>query len=283
MADEKKIIFSMMGVSKTIPPQRKIIKDIYLSFFYGAKIGVIGLNGSGKSTLLKIIAGLDPNYEGKVIWSKEHSIGYLPQEPQLDDTKTVKEVGQEGVQQVMDLLKEYEEVNMKFAEPMSDDEMDKLMTRQGELTELIEHHGGWEIDQKLERAMDALRCPEPDAPVKNLSGGERRRVALCRLLLQEPDILLLDEPFSALDYQTRLNVCEDVATIIRSEKKTALLITHDISEAISLADRVLVLTARPARVAHSHTLDFGDIPPLKRREQPLFSVWFERLWGELNA
>lgn len=223
MADEKKIIFSMMGVSKTIPPQRKIIKDIYLSFFYGAKIGVIGLNGSGKSTLLKIIAGLDPNYEGKVIWSKEHSIGYLPQEPQLDDTKTVKEVVQEGVQQVMDLLKEYEEVNMKFAEPMSDDEMDKLMVRQGELTELIEHHGGWEIDQKLERAMDALRCPEPDAPVKNLSGGERRRVALCRLLLQEPDILLLDEPTNHLDAES----VEWLEQHLHQYAGTVICVTHD--------------------------------------------------------
>lgn len=223
MADEKKIIFSMMGVSKTIPPQRKIIKDIYLSFFYGAKIGVIGLNGSGKSTLLKIIAGLDPNYEGKVIWSKEHSIGYLPQEPQLDDTKTVKEVVQEGVQQVMDLLKEYEEVNMKFAEPMSDDEMDKLMARQGELTELIEHHGGWEIDQKLERAMDALRCPEPDAPVKNLSGGERRRVALCRLLLQEPDILLLDEPTNHLDAES----VEWLEQHLHQYAGTVICVTHD--------------------------------------------------------
>ena len=222
MADEK-IIFSMMGVSKTIPPQRKIIKDIYLSFFYGAKIGVIGLNGSGKSTLLKIIAGLDPNYEGKVIWSKEHSIGYLPQEPQLDDTKTVKEVVQEGVQQVMDLLKEYEDVNMKFAEPMSDDEMDKLMARQGELTELIEHHGGWEIDQKLERAMDALRCPEPDALVKNLSGGERRRVALCRLLLQEPDILLLDEPTNHLDAES----VEWLEQHLHQYAGTVICVTHD--------------------------------------------------------
>ncbi len=223
MTDEKKIIFSMMGVSKTIPPQRKIIKDIYLSFFYGAKIGVIGLNGSGKSTLLKIIAGLDPNYEGKVIWSKEHSIGYLPQEPQLDDSKTVKEVVQEGVQEVMDLLKEYEEVNMKFAEPMSDEEMDKLMTRQGELTELIEHHGGWEIDQKLERAMDALRCPEPDAEVKFLSGGERRRVALCRLLLQEPDILLLDEPTNHLDAES----VEWLEQHLHQYPGTVICVTHD--------------------------------------------------------
>ena len=223
MTDEKKIIFSMMGVSKTIPPQRKIIKDIYLSFFYGAKIGVIGLNGSGKSTLLKIIAGLDPNYEGKVIWSKEHSIGYLPQEPQLDDSKTVKEVVQEGVQKVMDLLKEYEEVNMKFAEPMSDEEMDKLMTRQGELTELIEHHGGWEIDQKLERAMDALRCPEPDAEVKFLSGGERRRVALCRLLLQEPDILLLDEPTNHLDAES----VEWLEQHLHQYPGTVICVTHD--------------------------------------------------------
>ena len=223
MTDEKKIIFSMMGVSKTIPPQRKIIKDIYLSFFYGAKIGVIGLNGSGKSMLLKIIAGLDPNYEGKVIWSKEHSIGYLPQEPQLDDSKTVKEAVQEGVQEVMDLLKEYEEVNMKFAEPMSDEEMDKLMTRQGELTELIEHHGGWEIDQKLERAMDALRCPEPDAEVKFLSGGERRRVALCRLLLQEPDILLLDEPTNHLDAES----VEWLEQHLHQYPGTVICVTHD--------------------------------------------------------
>ena len=213
----------MMGVSKTIPPQRKIIKDISLSFFYGAKIGVIGLNGSGKSTLLKIIAGLDPNYEGQVIWSKEHSIGYLPQEPQLDETKTVKEVVQEGVQQVMDLLKEYEEVNLKFCEPLSDEEMNDLMVRQGELTELIEHHGGWEIDQKLERAMDALRCPEADQPVKYLSGGERRRVALCRLLLQEPDILLLDEPTNHLDAES----VEWLEQHLHQYPGTVICVTHD--------------------------------------------------------
>ena len=223
MADDKKIIFSMIGVSKTIPPQRKVIKDIYLSFFYGAKIGVIGLNGSGKSTLLKIIAGLDPNYEGQVIWSKEHSIGYLPQEPQLDDAKTVREVVQEGVQEVVDLLKEYEEVNMKFAEPMTDDEMNALMERQGELTELIDQHGGWEIDQKLERAMDALRCPDPEALVKYLSGGERRRVALCRLLLQEPDILLLDEPTNHLDAES----VEWLEQHLHQYPGTVICVTHD--------------------------------------------------------
>ena len=223
MSEEKKIIFSMMGVSKTIPPQRKIIKDIYLSFFYGAKIGVIGLNGSGKSTLLKIIAGLDPNYEGKVIWSKEHSIGYLPQEPQLDDTKTVIEVVREGVQGVMDLLKEYEEVNMKFAEPMSDDEMEKLMARQGELTELIEHHGGWEIDQKLERAMDALRCPEPDAEVKVLSGGERNRLHLAMALKEEGNVLLLDEPTNDIDVNT-LRALEEG---LEDFAGCAVVISHD--------------------------------------------------------
>lgn len=223
MADDKKIIFSMMGVSKTIPLQRKIIKDIYLSFFYGAKIGVIGLNGSGKSTLLKIIAGLDSDYEGKVIWSKEHSIGYLPQEPVLDDTKTVREVVEEGVQEVIDLLKEYEQVNLKFGEPMSDEMMDKLIIRQGELTELIEQHEGWEIDQKLERAMDALRCPEPDTLVKHLSGGERRRVALCRLLLKEPDILLLDEPTNHLDAES----VEWLEQHLHQYPGTVICVTHD--------------------------------------------------------
>ncbi len=170
MSDDKKIIFSMFGVSKIFPPQKKVLNDINLSFFYGAKIGIIGLNGSGKSSLLKIIAGLDSNYQGQIVWPKEHNIGYLPQEPELDDTKTARQIVEEGVQEVMDLLKEYEEINMKFCEPMDDDQMTKLIERQGVLTELIEHHGGWEIDSKLERAMDALRCPDGDALVEHLSG-----------------------------------------------------------------------------------------------------------------
>ena len=223
MADDKKIIFSMVNVSKTIPPQRQILKNIYLSFFYGAKIGVLGLNGAGKSTLLKIIAGLDKSFQGEVVFSPGYSVGYLPQEPQLDDTLTVKEVVSQGVQEVVDILKEYEEVNMKFAEPMSDDEMNKLIERQGELTELIDQHDAWELDNKLERAMDALRCPEGDTPVKNLSGGERRRVALCRLLLSEPDILLLDEPTNHLDAES----VQWLEMHLQQYKGTVIAVTHD--------------------------------------------------------
>jgi len=223
MADDKKIIFSMVNVSKTFPPHKQVLKDIYLSFFYGAKIGIIGLNGSGKSTLLKIIAGVEKSFQGEVVFSPGYSVGYLEQEPHLDDTKTVKEIVQEGVQEVVDLLNEYEAVNAKFGEPLSDEEMDKLIKRQGEITELLDHHNAWELDSRLERAMDALRCPEGSSPVNVLSGGERRRVALCRLLLQEPEILLLDEPTNHLDAES----IEWLEQHLKQYKGTVIAITHD--------------------------------------------------------
>ncbi len=223
MSDDKKIIFSMVGVSKVIPPSRQILKDIYLSFFYGAKIGIIGLNGSGKSTLMKIIAGVEKSYQGNVVFSPGYSVGYLEQEPYLDKTKTVKEIVEEGVQNVVDIMKEYEEVNLKFAEPMSDDEMNSLIERQGELSDLIEQYNGWDLDSRLDRAMDALRCPEPDQNVEHLSGGERRRIALCRLLLQEPDILLLDEPTNHLDAES----VEWLEMHLKQYKGTVIAITHD--------------------------------------------------------
>lgn len=223
MADET-IIFSMNGVGKTLPNNNKVIlKDIYLSFFYGAKIGIIGLNGSGKSTLMKIIAGIETQYMGEVVWSPGYSVGYLEQEPQLDPSKTVIEVIREGVQETMDLLKEYEEVNMKFCEPMSDDEMAALIERQGELTEKIDHCNGWEVDSMLERAMDALNCPPPDASISTLSGGERRRVALCRLLLRQPDVLLLDEPTNHLDTES----IQWLEEHLKQYKGTVIAVTHD--------------------------------------------------------
>ncbi len=222
MADEK-IIFSMVGVSKVFTNQKKVLNNIYLSFFYGAKIGIIGLNGSGKSTLMKIIAGLDKNFQGEVVFSPGYSVGYLEQEPQLDDTKTVRQIVEEGCADVVALLKEYEDINMAFAEPMDDDKMTKLIERQGELTELIDQAGGWELDSKLERAMDALRCPDPDEPVKHLSGGERRRVALCRLLLQEPDVLLLDEPTNHLDAES----IDWLEQHLQQYKGTVIAVTHD--------------------------------------------------------
>ena len=213
----------MVGLSKNFGPQKQVLKNIYLSFFYGAKIGIIGLNGSGKSTLMKIIAGIETQYRGEVVWSPGYSVGYLEQEPQLDPSKTVIDVIREGVQETMDLLKEYEEVNMKFCEPMSDDEMAALIERQGELTEKIDHCNGWEVDSMLERAMDALNCPPPDASVSTLSGGERRRVALCRLLLRQPDVLLLDEPTNHLDTES----IQWLEEHLKQYKGTVIAVTHD--------------------------------------------------------
>lgn len=226
MADDKKVIFSMVGVSKTVPPQKQILKNIYLSFFYGAKIGIIGLNGSGKSTLLRIIAGIDKSYQGNVVFSPGYSVGYLEQDPRLDPEKTVREVVQEGVQHVMDLLKEYEEVNNAFCDPeVLEDEgkMNKLMERQAELQDKLDASDAWNIDNKLDRAMDALRCPPDDKQIKYLSGGERRRVALCRLLLQQPDILLLDEPTNHLDAES----VEWLEQHLAQYPGTLIAVTHD--------------------------------------------------------
>ena len=237
MADEK-IIFSMNRVSKVLPHNNKVIlKDIYLGFFYGAKIGIIGLNGSGKSTLLKIIAGVEKSYKGEVVWAPGYTVGYLEQEPQMDPEKTVLEVVQEGVQEVMDILAEYNEISAKFMEPMDDDEMNRLIERQGELTEKIDHIGGWEIDSKLERAMDALQCPPPDQKIKELSGGERRRVALCRLLLQEPDVLLLDEPTNHLDTES----IQWLEAHLQQYKGTVIAVTHDRSFLDNVAGWILEL------------------------------------------
>ncbi|WP_071135422.1 energy-dependent translational throttle protein EttA [Millionella massiliensis] len=223
MADDQKIIFSMVGVSKVLNNNKKILNNIYLSFFYGAKIGIIGLNGSGKSTLMKIIAGIDKSYQGEVVFSPGYTVGYLEQDPQLDPAKTVREMVEEGCADVVALLKEYEEVNARFMEPMSDDEMARLIERQGELTEQIDHLNGWELDSKLERAMDALRCPDPEQSVTTLSGGERRRVALCRLLLQEPDVLLLDEPTNHLDAES----IDWLEQHLSQYKGTVICVTHD--------------------------------------------------------
>ncbi|MGN1239464.1 MAG: energy-dependent translational throttle protein EttA, partial [Paludibacteraceae bacterium] len=221
MADDKKIIFSMVGVSKSFAPQKKVLNNIYLSFFYGAKIGIIGLNGSGKSTLMKIIAGVEKNYEGEVVFSPGYSVGYLEQDPKLDPTKTVREVVQEGVQPIMDMLREYDEINAAFAEPDAD--FDTLLARQAELQDKLDSTDAWNIDQKLDRAMDALRCPPDDANVQTLSGGERRRVALCRLLLQQPDILLLDEPTNHLDAES----IDWLEQHLQQYAGTVICITHD--------------------------------------------------------
>jgi ATP-binding cassette ChvD family protein len=224
MSDDKKIIFSMVGLNKVYPNGKQVLKDIYLSFYYGAKIGILGLNGSGKSTLMRIIAGTEKSFQGDVVFSPGYKVGMLEQEPVLDDTKTAKEIVLEGVEHITKILKEYEEVNEKFSDPDLDgDAMDKLIARQGVLMDEIEAAGAWELDTKIEYAMDALRCPEPDALVKNLSGGERRRLALCRLLLQEPDILLLDEPTNHLDAES----VDWLEQHLQRYKGTVIAVTHD--------------------------------------------------------
>ena len=225
--DDKKIIFSMVGVSKVIQQnQKQVLKNIYLSFFYGAKIGIVGMNGAGKSTLMKIIAGIEQQYQGNVVWSPGYSVGYLEQEPKLDDNKTVIEVVKEGVQHIVDALKEYEEINLKFGLPEyyeDEDKMNQLFARQGELQDIIDSTDAWNLDSKLERAMDALRCPPADQPINTLSGGERRRVALCRLLLQKPDVLLLDEPTNHLDAES-IDWLEQHLT---QYEGTVIAVTHD--------------------------------------------------------
>ncbi|AEE50963.1 energy-dependent translational throttle protein EttA [Haliscomenobacter hydrossis] len=222
MAGEK-IIFSMEGVSKTFPPTKQVLKNIWLSFFYGAKIGVLGLNGSGKSTLLKLIAGLDSNYQGRITFDGNYKIGYLEQEPTLDESKTVRQIVEEAVSEVVTKMAEYEEINLKLAEPMDEDEMMSLIEKQGELMEYLDHANAWELDHKLETAMDALRCPEGDALIKVLSGGERRRVALCRLLLSNPDILLLDEPTNHLDAES----VDWLEQYLQNFPGTVIAVTHD--------------------------------------------------------
>jgi len=226
MADDNKIIFSMYRVSKTFPPQKQVLKDISLSFFLGAKIGIIGLNGSGKSTLLKIIAGIEGSYQGEVVFSPGYTVGYLEQDPKLDETKTVKEIVQEGVQEIVDVLKAYEEINLKFGDPAvyeDADAVDKLYAEQAILQDKIDQHDAWNLDAKLERAMDALQCPPDDQPIRELSGGERRRVALCRLLLKEPDVLLLDEPTNHLDAES----IQWLEMHLQQYKGTVICITHD--------------------------------------------------------
>lgn len=221
MADDKKIIFSMVNVSKTFPPHKQVLKNIYLSFFYGAKIGIIGLNGSGKSTLMKIIAGIEKSFEGEVVFSPGYTVGYLDQEPKFDEDKTVKEIVQEGVAEIMALLQEFEAINLAFGDAEAD--FDKLLARQAEVQDKLDQHDAWNIDSKLERAMDALRCPDENSIMRNLSGGERRRVALCRLLLKEPDVLLLDEPTNHLDAES----IDWLEQHLQHYKGTVIAVTHD--------------------------------------------------------
>ena len=264
--DDKKIIFSMVGLNKTIQQNNKqVLKNIYLSFFYGAKIGIIGLNGSGKSTLMKIIAGLEKSYQGEVVFSPGYSVGYLAQEPHLDDEKTVKEVVMEGVQSIVDTLAEYEEINNKFGLPEyyeDSEKMDALFARQAELQDIIDATDAWNLDSKLERAMDALRCPPEDQPVKNLSGGERRRVALCRLLLQKPDILLLDEPTNHLDGEMVIWL-ED---FLRNFRGTVIMVTHDRYFLDRVVNRILEISHGKL---YSYAGDYSRFLELKAQREEM--------------
>ncbi len=265
MSDDKKIIFSMVGVSKSTPQGKQIIKNIYLSFFYGAKIGIIGLNGSGKSTIMKIIAGLDQSYQGDVVFSPGYSVGYLPQEPELDPNKTVKEIVLEGAKEVVDVLKEYEDINNSFMdeEVMNDpDKMDKLIARQGEVQDKIDALDAWELDNKIERAMDSLRCPPDDQVIASLSGGEKRRVALCRLLLQNPDVLLLDEPTNHLDAES----IDWLEQHLQQYQGTVIAVTHDRYFLDNVAGWIL-------------ELDRGEGIPWKGN----YSSWLEQKGNRLKA
>lgn len=265
MSDDKKIIFSMVNVSKQTPEGKQILKNIYLSFYYGAKIGILGLNGAGKSTVMRIIAGIDKKYQGDVVFSDGYTVGYLPQEPDLDETKTVKEIVQEGVQEIVDLLAEYEEINNGFMDEaiLNDpDKMEKLIARQGKVQERIDQVGAWDLDSKLELAMDALRTPDGDTPIKNLSGGERRRVALCRLLLKEPDILLLDEPTNHLDAES----VHWLEQHLQSYKGTVIAVTHDRYFLDNVAGWIL-------------ELDRGEGIPYKGN----YSSWLEQKQKRLQA
>jgi ATP-binding cassette ChvD family protein len=265
MSDDKKIIFSMVGVSKSTPQGKQIIKNIYLSFFYGAKIGIIGLNGSGKSTIMKIIAGLDQSYQGDVVFSPGYSVGYLPQEPELDPNKTVKEVVLEGAKEIVDVLKEYEDINNAFMdeEVMNDpDKMDKLIARQGEVQDKIDALDAWELDNKIERAMDSLRCPPDDQAIASLSGGEKRRVALCRLLLQNPDVLLLDEPTNHLDAES----IDWLEQHLQQYQGTVIAVTHDRYFLDNVAGWIL-------------ELDRGEGIPWKGN----YSSWLEQKGNRLKA
>ena len=234
----------MVGVSKVVPPQKKILNNIYLSFFYGAKIGVLGLNGAGKSTVLRIMAGLDKEYNGKITMTPGFTIGYLEQEPLLGETQTVWEIVKQGAQEQVDLLEEFNEINAKFAEPLNDDEMNQLIERQGEVQGKLDELDAWDIESRLEMAMDALRCPPGDTPVNLVSGGERRRVALCRLLLSAPDMLILDEPTNHLDIQSR----EVLLEALQKYCGTVVLVSHDRHFLRSLATRVFELDHGEMRI-----------------------------------